>query len=54
VLKKHFQFIPMENLLQWATINGAQALQIDDKYGSFEKGKTPGVLLLGEGVRRIL
>lgn len=54
VLKKHFPFIPMENLLQWATINGAQALQIDNMYGSFEKGKTPGVLLLGEGVRRIL
>ena len=40
----------MELLLQWATINGAQALQVDDKFGSFEKGKTPGVLLLGEGV----
>ncbi len=54
VLKKHFPFIPMENLLQWATINGARALQVDDIYGSFEKGKTPGVLLLGEGVMRIV
>jgi len=55
ILKKHFPFIPMENLLQWSTINGARALQVDDIYGSFEKGKTPGVLLLlGEEVRRIL
>ena len=54
LLKKYFPFIPMQQLLQWATINGAQALQVDDKFGSFEKGKTPGVLLLGDGVRRIL
>jgi cytosine/adenosine deaminase-related metal-dependent hydrolase len=54
VLKKHFPFIQMELLLQWATINGARALQVDEMYGSFEKGKTPGVLLLGEGVRRIV
>lgn len=54
VLKKHFPFIQMEQLLQWATINGARALQIDDMFGSFEKGKKPGVLLLGEGVRRVL
>ena len=54
VLKKHFPFIQMEQLLQWATINGARALQVDDVYGSFEKGKTPGVLLLGDGVRRIV
>lgn len=54
LLKKHFPFISMEQLLQWATINGARALQIEDMYGSFEKGKTPGVLLLGEEVRRVL
>jgi len=33
-------------LLQWATINGANALMIGDQYGSFEKGKKPGVLQL--------
>jgi cytosine/adenosine deaminase-related metal-dependent hydrolase len=54
VLKKHFPFVQMEQLLQWATINGARALQIDDMYGSFEKGKKPGVLLLGDGVRMIV
>jgi cytosine/adenosine deaminase-related metal-dependent hydrolase len=33
-------------LLQWATINGAKALQWDDELGSFKKGKKPGVVLL--------
>jgi len=32
--------------LQWATINGAKALQWHDELGSFEKGKTPGVTLI--------
>jgi cytosine/adenosine deaminase-related metal-dependent hydrolase len=33
-------------VLQWATLNGAKALNIDDKYGSFEKGKQPGINLI--------
>jgi cytosine/adenosine deaminase-related metal-dependent hydrolase len=41
-----FSEIPLAELLQWATINGAKALQMDDRLGSFEKGKTPGVLLI--------
>lgn len=32
--------------LQWATINGAKALQWDNDLGSFEKGKKPGVVLI--------
>ena len=35
-----------EQVLQWATINGAEALQWDDKLGSFEKGKKPGIILI--------
>ena len=35
-----------EKVLQWATINGAKALQWDDELGSFEKGKTPGVVII--------
>ena len=38
--------IPLQELLQWATINGAKALQMNDKLGSFEKNKTPGVVLI--------
>jgi cytosine/adenosine deaminase-related metal-dependent hydrolase len=32
--------------LQWATINGAKALQMDNKLGSFETGKQPGIVLI--------
>lgn len=38
--------IPLQQLLQWATINGAKALQLDSIIGSFEKGKTPGIVLI--------
>ncbi len=43
---KYFPSIPLSELLQWATINGAKALQMDDTLGSFEKGKTPGIVLI--------
>jgi cytosine/adenosine deaminase-related metal-dependent hydrolase len=33
-------------MLSWATINGAQALQMDKHLGSFELGKKPGVVLI--------
>lgn len=47
----------IEKVLQWATINGARALQWDDELGSFEKGKKPGIVLVETdlaGSRRIL
>ena len=39
--------IPVEELIQWATANGAEFLGISDRYGSFETGKRPGINLLG-------
>ncbi|MET6999639.1 amidohydrolase family protein [Chitinophaga defluvii] len=45
-IQQHFPDIPLEELLQWATLNGAHALNIVDTYGSFEKGKKPGVVAL--------
>jgi len=45
-MHRNFQQLPLETILQWATINGAKALRWDNMLGSFEKGKTPGVVLL--------
>ena len=33
-------------MLGWASINGAQALQMDKHLGSFEKGKKQGLVLI--------
>jgi Cytosine deaminase and related metal-dependent hydrolases len=43
-IKKHFNEVKDEELLRWATSNGARALKMDDQFGSFEKGKKPGVV----------
>lgn len=45
-LHLNFPSIELKDLLQWATFNGAKALNIDNKFGSFEKNKQPGVLLI--------
>ena len=45
-IKKHFPAIDTASLLQWATSNGARALQFDDKLGDFKKGKQPGIVLI--------
>jgi cytosine/adenosine deaminase-related metal-dependent hydrolase len=39
-------YVPFETLLRWATLNGAQALGFDQRLGSFEQGKQPGINLL--------
>lgn len=55
-LKQHMPELSLETLLQWATANGAMALQWKD-LGSFAKGKKPGIVLLNEhdfSARRIL
>lgn len=44
VLHKNGPEIPLESLLKWATLNGAKALDMETEYGSFEVGKSPGVL----------
>lgn len=38
--------IPLQEILKWATFNGAKALQMDHLLGSFEKGKSPGIVLI--------
>jgi cytosine/adenosine deaminase-related metal-dependent hydrolase len=45
-IQQHHPEIPLEEMLGWATLNGARALQMDKHLGSFEKGKKPGVVLI--------
>jgi aminodeoxyfutalosine deaminase len=45
-IKNHFSSLSLETILQWATLNGAKALQWDNELGSFEKRKRPGMVLL--------
>jgi aminodeoxyfutalosine deaminase len=43
-LRTAFPHLPLAEVLQWATLNGAQALQMDDQLGSFAPGKKPGLV----------
>jgi cytosine/adenosine deaminase-related metal-dependent hydrolase len=45
-IQKHNAQIPLEEMLGWATINGAEALQMNKHLGSFETGKKPGVVII--------
>jgi len=62
-LQHHFD-ISVDDLLKWATYNGAEFLEITDRYGSLEAGKKPGInlleykdadgaLVLGDRMRRL-
>ena len=56
-IQNHFPHINFETLLQWATSNGAKALQVEKLVGSFEKGKKPGIVLIDsnlENSKRII
>ena len=45
-LHKHFPNIEWDDLLKWSTYNGAKFLGKEDKFGSIEKGKIPGLNLI--------
>ncbi|AEW01974.1 hypothetical protein A4D02_08180 [Niastella koreensis] len=52
-IQQHYPHLEKSELLQWATLNGAKALELDDVIGSFEAGKTPGVLVISEDLSRV-
>lgn len=45
-LLHHCPELTLEETLCWATLNGARVLGIDNKYGSIEPGKRPGLNLI--------
>ena len=50
---QQYKKVGFEQLLQWATINGAEFLELDNQLGTIEIGKRPGLNLiqLGEGFK---
>lgn len=46
IIQQHHPQIPLDEMLGWATLNGACALQMDKHLGSFEQGKKPGVVMI--------
>ena len=45
-ISKYQSYVPFATLLQWATLNGAEALQFEAELGSLEVGKRPGLNIL--------
>ena len=45
-IQQHFPTVGLEEMLRWATQNGAKALQMDDALGSLQPGKKPGLVLI--------
>lgn len=52
-IRQQFPDIALEELLGWATLNGAKALQMDHLLGSFEPGRQPGVLLCSHDLLQV-
>lgn len=46
ILMKEFPSLTFEDVLSWATLNGAKALNFDTQVGSFEPNKKPGLNLI--------
>lgn len=45
-IQLHNPQIPLSEMLTWITSNGARVLQMEDKLGSIEPGKKPGLVLI--------
>ena len=47
-IQANYPQIPLTEILQWATLNGAKALGFENSLGSFNKGKQPGMVWIKE------
>jgi cytosine/adenosine deaminase-related metal-dependent hydrolase len=47
----YFPMLGLEEVLSWATYEGAKALQMEKELGSFQKGKKPGVIVIDPNLK---
>ena len=47
-LQDNFPDVPLDEMIRWACLNGAEAIGCSDRFGSMENGKTPGIVLISE------
>lgn len=53
-LQQNFPEVSLEELVKWATLNGACALKIECRFGSFATGKKPGInLIIGTDLKNL-
>lgn len=48
LLLDNFKDISFADILKWATLNGAEALNVESRFGSFDVGKKPGLNLISD------
>ncbi|HXB40372.1 MAG TPA: amidohydrolase family protein [Bacteroidia bacterium] len=53
VIQKHFPKIELQEILKWATLNGAKFLGIENTFGSIEKNKKPGLNLISPDLKTV-
>ncbi|MGD0341273.1 MAG: amidohydrolase family protein [Bacteroidales bacterium] len=46
IIQEHFPTVKLEELIRWATINGAEALGEGNAFGTIEPGKKPGLVVM--------
>ena len=47
IIQQKYKTVSTNDLLKWASYNGAEFLGLQKQYGSIEKGKKPGINLIG-------
>jgi cytosine/adenosine deaminase-related metal-dependent hydrolase len=45
-LQKNFPEVSLEEMLGWACLNGAEAIGVSNRFGSFKPGKQPGAVFI--------
>jgi cytosine/adenosine deaminase-related metal-dependent hydrolase len=46
IIQEYFPTVKLEEIIRWATVNGAEALGEGDTYGTIEPGKRPGLVVI--------